>query len=101
MTNTNPTYTFSTPEFAYSFVPDLTVPNLVAVQSTEREALEILVDTLALDNMADDETYEKIVIEEDMTAEEPFYYIEISTSTLALYLQFEVLNYLPIAVNNP
>jgi hypothetical protein len=97
MTNTN--YTFSTPEFDYTFVPDLTVPNLVSVQSREREALEILIDTLALDNMADDDAHSKLVIEEDMTADEPFYYIEITTSTLALYLQFEVLNYLPTAVS--
>lgn len=92
-------YTFSTPEYDYTFVPDLTVPNLVAVQSYEREALEILVDTLALDNMADEDIYENITIEEDMTDDDPFFYIEITTSTLALYLQFEVLNYLPAAVN--
>lgn len=98
---TNKNYTFGTPEFNYTFVPDLTVPNLLTVQSTDREALEIFIDTLALDNMADDEIHEKITIEEDMTADEPFFYIEITTSTLALYLQFEVLNYLPVAVARP
>lgn len=92
---TNPNYTFGTPEYNYTFVPDLTVPNIVSVQSTDREALEIFIDTLALDNTADDDSYEKIVIDEDMTADEPFYFIEITISTLALYLQFEVLNYLP------
>lgn len=99
MTNMN--YTFGTPEFSYTFVPDLTVPNLVAVQSTNREALEIFIDTLALDNMADDDLHDKLVIEEDMTADEPFYYVEITTSTLALFLSFEVLNYLPVAVARP
>jgi len=97
MTNKT-SYAFSTPEFDYFFVPDLTVPNLVAVQSTDREALEVFVDTLSLDNMADEDAHDKIVIEEDMTAQEPYFYIEITTSTLALYLQFEILNYLPTAV---
>lgn len=90
---TNNAYIFKTPEHSYSIFPDPTVPNLAVIESTDREALEELLETLELAGVADNESFDHITIEEDMYQPEPVFYIEVSTSTLALFFQFEFLNY--------
>lgn len=88
------TYNFGTPEHNYLIEPDLTVPNLVTVQSPDREAIEEALDTISLAGVSEGENFDHITIEEDMTAQEPYFYIEISTSTLAIWWSFEALNFL-------
>lgn len=93
----NTTYHYGTPEHDYVIEPDLTVPNLVTVQSTDREAIEEALDTIALAGVAEGENFDHLTIEEDMTAQEPFFYVELSTATLALWWSFEALNFIGVA----
>jgi len=96
---TNNTYKFSTPDHDFVLVPDLTVPNLVAVQSEHREAVEEFLETLELAGVAEGESFENLTIEEDLTGQVPFFFTEVTTSTLALYTSFEFLNYMGAATH--
>jgi len=87
-------YNFGTPEHNYVIEPDPTVHNLVTVQSPDREAIEEVLDTIALAGVAEGENFDHLTIEEDMTAQEPYFYVEISTATLALWWSFEALNFI-------
>lgn len=93
----NNNYRYATPEHRYVIEPDLTVPNLVTIQSTNREAIEEALDTIALAGVAEGETFDHITIEEDLTDQDPYFYIEISTSTLALWWSFEALNFIGVS----
>lgn len=92
----NNSYTYGTPEHSYVIEPDLTVPNLVTVQSRDREAIEEALDTIALAGVAEGENFDHITIEEDQTDQDPYFYIEISTATLALWWSFESLNFIGV-----
>lgn len=87
------TYVFQTPDHGYDFVPDLLAPDNVLVKSEFRDSLEELLETLQLAGVAEGKNFEDITIEEDFTDYGTQYYIEIDKGTLALYLQFEILNY--------
>lgn len=97
----NNTYTFQTPEHAYDFVP--VSADLVHVRAESREALEEFLNTLELAGMAEQDNathiekmqrFMDLWIEESDTDYDHIYYIEITRADLALYLQFEVLNYM-------
>jgi hypothetical protein len=96
---TNNTYRFDTPEHSYTIEPVPHVPKLVSLQSENREALEEALETIHLAGVADDEDFSHLTIEEDMTDVVPFFYIELSTSTLALWWEFEALNFIGAPVN--
>lgn len=93
--NTN--YTFETPDHAYDIVPDLLSPDNVQVRSEFRDSLEEFLATLELAGVADDRDFSEIEIEEGSNYYDVFFFIDITKSDLALYLQFEVLNYLGAA----
>lgn len=88
------THKYSTPDHDYSIEATPGVPNTVTVQSVSREAVEEVLETIALAGVAEGENYDNLTIEEDMTAQEPVFYVEISTSTLALWWSFEALNFI-------
>lgn len=91
------TYKFSTPDHDFTFVPNPAVPNLVEVRSEYREAIEEFIETLELAGVAEGETFENLIIEEDNTEQAPFFYTEVSPATLSLYTSFEFLNYMGVA----
>lgn len=95
---TNNAYKFSTPEHDYRIVPDPTLPNYLTVESVDREALEELLETLELAGVTEGESFDNLEIGEDMYRSDPVYYVDMSTSTYALYLQFEFLNYFGTAL---
>jgi hypothetical protein len=98
-------YTFQTPERGYDFVP--VAKDLVRVQSEDKESLEELLNTLELAGIAergDKETREQVMehfqeleIEEGSNDYDTFYFVEMPKADLALYLQFEILNYMGAA----
>lgn len=89
--NTN--YTFSTPDFAYSLVP--THNGLVNIECETREGLEEVLNSLELAGVDTESDFSSLYIDEDLDADgTQFYFIELSQSTLAIYLTFEVLNYM-------
>jgi hypothetical protein len=94
---TNTTYKFSTPDHDFTLVPNPVVPNLVEVRSENREAIEEFIETLELAGVAEGESFSRLLIEEDMTDQNPFFYTEVSPSTLSLYTSFEFLNYMGVA----
>lgn len=98
-------YTFQTPEHGYDFVP--VSGDLVRIQTEDKEPLEEFLNTLELAGMAErqdvsnltkqDYLLADIEIEEGSNEHDTFFFIEITKADLALYLQFEVLNYLGAA----
>lgn len=90
------TYKFSTPDHNFSFVPNPVVPNLIEVRSTSREAIEEFIETLELAGVAEGDSFGHLIIEEDMTEQEPFFFTEVSPATLSLYTTFEFLNYMGV-----
>lgn len=88
------TYKFSTPDHDFILVPNPAVPDLVEVRSEYREAIEEFIETLELAGVAEGESFHNLIIEEDNTEQTPFFYTEVSPSTLSLYTQFEFMNYM-------
>jgi hypothetical protein len=93
--NTN--YTFSTPDHGYDIFPDLLSPDNVQVRAEFKDSLEELVATLELAGVADDRDFTELQIEEGSNDYDTFFFIDITKSDLALYLQFEILNYLGVS----
>lgn len=91
----NLNYTFGTPEHDYEIIPNPKTKTVV-IKSEWREALEELVGTIELAGAAEGIDFSTIVIEEEVTDYYFGHYIEIDKSTLALYFQFEVLNFMGI-----
>ncbi len=91
------TYKFSTPDHDYIIEPDLTVPKLVEVSSEHREAIEELLESIHLAGVAEGEDFSHLTIEEDMISPYPSFYVELSTSTLALWWSFEAVNFIGVA----
>jgi hypothetical protein len=88
-------YTFSTPEHSYEIIPDLLDPNTVRVTSEFKDDIESLLDSIELAGRADDEPFTALKLNiEEGTSNGTHYYTEISKADLALYLQFEVLNFM-------
>lgn len=86
-------YTFSTPNFAYTLSP---TPNgLVNIECNFREGLEEVLNSLELAGVDTESDLSNLYIDEDSDVDgTTFYFIELSHATLALYLTFEVLNYM-------
>lgn len=95
--NTN--YRFSTPDHDFVIVPNPVVPDLIEVRCEHRDGIEEFIETLELAGVAEGESFENLIIEEDMTEETPFFYTEVSTATLVLYTSFEFLNYMGATIN--
>jgi hypothetical protein len=89
----NLNYTFQTPDHGYDIIPN-PLTGTVTIKSEFRDALEELVGTIELAGVAEGKDFSDIVIEEEATDYFFSHYIEIDLATLALYLQFEVLNYM-------
>lgn len=93
--STTTTYTFETPFHDFEFEPDPDSPDNVTVSSESRESIEDFLATLELAGVADDRDFSDLEIEEDGSPNyDLLYFVEITKSDLALYLQFEILNYL-------
>lgn len=90
------TYKFSTPDHDFIIVPNPVVPDLVEVRSEYREAIEEFIETLELAGVAEGESFDNLIIEEDNTEQTPFFYTEVSPATLCLYTRFEFLNYMGV-----
>lgn len=99
---TTSTYVFHTPEHGFDFVPDAHDAELVHVKSEYKDALEEFLATLELAGVADKDDedqlsilqwFDALKIEETGDDMLP-YSVTVTKSDLALYLQFEVLNYL-------
>ncbi len=95
---TNP-YKFSTPDHDYIIEPVQNLPKTVSVQSEHREALEEMLDSIHLQGVAEGENFDHLTIEEDLTEQYPFFYVELTRETLALYFQFETLNFMGAPVH--
>ena len=92
--STTTTYTFETPFHGFDFVPDPNSPDNVQIRAEFRDSLEEFLATLELAGVADDRNFEDLEIEEGSNSYDEFFFLDITKSDLALYLQFEVLNYL-------
>lgn len=93
----NNTYKFSTPDHHYTIAPDLTVPKLVSVTAT-REALEEMLESIYLAGVAEGEDFSHLTIEENWgEPDEADCYVELTTATLALWWDFEAMNYIGVA----
>jgi hypothetical protein len=95
-------YKFTTPEADYTFVPVPTNQDGVHVYAAEREELDILISSLELAGVAEGRYFEDLSVEEDFTAEVrgkngyPLTnFVEMTWSDLALFTQFEILNFAP------
>lgn len=103
------TYTFQTPDHGYDFVPDPLDANVVRIKSEFKDSLEEFLGTLELAGISDlsDESgvvsetdleylkrFSEIYIEEADNDYDHYYFIDIEKADLALFLQFEVLNYM-------
>lgn len=100
------TYIFQTPEHGFDFVPDSKDKDLVHVKSEYKDALEEFLATLELAGIADKEDedqlsilqwFDSIKIEDTGDEFLPFS-ITITKADLALYLQFEILNYMGASI---
>lgn len=96
---TNTHYAFSTPEHDFVLVPNPVVPDLVEVRASSKEALEEFIGTLELAGVSEGMDFSKLVIEEDNTEQDIFFYVEVSPATLAIYTQFEFLNYMGVTAD--
>lgn len=94
--STTTTYKFETPFHKFEFEPNPDSPDNVSVVSESRESIEDFLATLELAGVADDRDFSELLIEEDGydAHYDPIYFVEITKSDLALFLQFETLNYL-------
>ena len=99
------TYTFQTPDHGYDFVPDPLDSDIVIVKSEFKDSLEELLNTLELAGISEapeEDQFSILQRFQDLTIEENDneflpYSIALSKADLALYLQFEVLNYMGAA----
>jgi hypothetical protein len=89
-------YTFTTPDHSYEIIPDPLDPKTVRIQSEFKDSIEDFLKTVELAGRADDEAFTdlKINIQEGLTSYDPIFFTEVSTSDLALYFEFEVLNFM-------
>lgn len=93
-------YTFTTPDHTYEIIPDPLDPVTVRIQSEFKEAIEDLLNTIELAGRADDEDFAKLIIingatiREGQTTYDRYWYTEIAKADLALYFEFEVLNFM-------
>jgi hypothetical protein len=91
-------YEFSTPEATYEFAVNPQNTDNVFVYAQYKEDLETVIDSLELAGVQEGRYFEDLLIEETELpeAEQYIYFIEITRVDLALYLQFEVLNFLGV-----
>lgn len=88
-------YTFNTPEHSYEFIPDLLDPSTVRIKSEFKDDIEALLDTIELAGRADDADFTDLKLNiQEGESHDTYYFTEISKADLALYLQFEVLNFM-------
>jgi len=90
------TYTFQTPDHSYDFVPDPLDPESVIVKSEYKDSIEEFIGTLELAGVADGRDFSDITIREGDNGWDVYPYIQIHKADLALFLQFEVLNYMGV-----
>lgn len=89
----NMNYIFHTPDHGYDIIPN-PLTGTVTIKSEFRDALEELVGTIDLAGAAEGSDLSEITIHEEVSDYLFSHYIEIDLPTLALYFQFEVLNYM-------
>jgi hypothetical protein len=93
-------YTFQTPDHSYDIVPDPLDSDTVRIQSEFKDSIEDFLDTLELAGRGDDEDFQAIdIVTEDTIKEgqntyDTYWYTEVTKADLALYFQFEVLNFM-------
>lgn len=101
MTNSSSQYTFGTPEASYVLDANPLNPDNVFIRASHKADLETVIDSLEIAGVADGRYFEDLEIEissENEEEESYSYFLEISRTDLALFLQFEVLNYLGVVV---
>lgn len=95
-------YEFTTPEATYAFSVNPKNPNAVFVFAQHKQDLETVIDCLELSGVQDGRYFEDLTIEETVEPEaaQYIYFVEITRADLALYLQFEVLNFMGVNPEN-
>jgi hypothetical protein len=91
-------YEFSTPEANYEFAVNPNNTDNVFVYAQHKEDLETVLNSLELAGVQEGRYFEDLLIEdtENPPTAQRIHFIEITRADLALYLQFEVLNYLGV-----
>lgn len=89
-------YTFTTPDHTYEIIPDPLDPDTIRIQSEFKEAVEDFLDTIELAGRGDDEDFTalKLSIQEGHNTYDPYFFTEVTKADLALYFEFEVLNFM-------
>jgi hypothetical protein len=106
------TYTLQTPDHGYDFIPDPLDVNVVRVKSEFKDSIEEFINTLELAGFSEAQDHsskgsnlermndlEKSIEEADNDYDH-YYFIDIQKADLALFLQFEVLNYMGASFGN-
>jgi len=107
------TYTLQTPDHGYDFIPDPLDANVVRVKSEFKDSIEEFINTLELAGFSQSERdkdgwtdpsdltrLQNLTIEEADNDYDHYYFIDIQKADLALFLQFEVLNYMGASFGN-
>lgn len=87
-------YTFQTPDHGYDIIPDPLDKNTIRIKSEFRQSLEDFLNTIELAGRANDEDFQALEIKEGTNAYDTYWYADITKADLALYFQFEVLNFM-------
>jgi hypothetical protein len=93
-------YTFATPEYSYRIEPNPTTKNVFLSAETP-DAIEMAIDSIELAGTQEGEWHEDLLLEMNGDAPDAFcFFVEVSKPTLALFINFELLNFLGTTPEN-
>jgi hypothetical protein len=96
-------YTFQTPESLYVLIQHPTLSESVNIHAAHSSDLETVKDNLELAGRAEGRFLDDLEIQEDQLTDvvdnhgnQATFFLELTKADLALFLQFEVLNFLGV-----
>jgi hypothetical protein len=88
-------YAFATPEYSYRIEPNPTTKDRVFLSAETPDAIEMAIDSIELAGTQEGEYAEDLILEMNGDAEDAYcFFVEVSKPTLALFVNFELLNFL-------
>lgn len=90
------TYAYTTEEATYDFYPNFDNPNVINVYTKSAPDLQHIIDSLELSGTEDGRYAEdlEVIYTEELPGQAYEAYLELTKADLAIYLQFEALNYI-------
>lgn len=93
-------YAFATPEYSYRIEPNPTTKNVFLSAETP-DAIEMAIDSIELAGTQDGEWHDDLILEMNGDQEDGYcFFVEISKPSLALFIEFELLNFLGATPEN-